>query len=63
MKLEELRVDSAVSGLLPNETATIVGVQWFGTDAVELTYKDARGSVANELLFRDAETRLVSTSG
>lgn len=58
MKLEELRVESAVSGLLPNETATIVGVQWFGTDAVEVTYKDARGSVANELLFRDAETRL-----
>ncbi len=58
MKLEELRADSAVSGLLPNETATIVGVQWFGTDAVEVTYKDARGSVANELLFRDAEMRL-----
>jgi hypothetical protein len=33
-------------------------VQWFGPDAVEVTYKDPKGTVANELVFRDAEARL-----
>ncbi|WP_407121466.1 hypothetical protein [Bradyrhizobium sp. STM 3561] len=37
---------------------TVVNVQWFGSDAVELTYKDASGKVGNELLYRDREADL-----
>lgn len=58
MKLEALKPDAAVRGLLHGGSATVVSVRWFGTDAVEVTYKDAGGVVANEILFRDAEDRL-----
>ena len=37
---------------------TVVSVQWFGSEAVELTYKTQAGAVANELLYRHDETRL-----
>jgi superfamily II DNA or RNA helicase len=36
----------------------VVGVQWFGSEALELTYKTAAGKVANELLYREDEARL-----
>jgi len=36
----------------------VVSVQWFGSQALELTYKTATGKVANELLYRDDEARL-----
>ena len=37
---------------------TVVSVQWFGGDALELTYKTPEGAVANELLYRHDEDRL-----
>ncbi|NJD66811.1 MAG: DUF3883 domain-containing protein [Chloroflexi bacterium] len=57
-KLEELLPNAVVSGLLPDRLVTVVGVQWFGSDALELTYKDPAGKVANELLYRHDEERL-----
>ena len=36
----------------------MVSVQWFGSQALELTYKGPTGRVANELLYRHDEPRL-----
>ena len=58
MKLEELHANSAVKGILSDEIATVVNVRWFGSDAVELTYKTSTGKVANEILYRHDEARL-----
>lgn len=58
MKLDDLRPTAAVRGILPDSLVTVVSVQWFGTNALELTYKTATGKVANELLYRDDEARL-----
>ncbi len=58
MKLEDLRPQAVVRGVLPDRTVTVVNVQWFGTDALELTYKDPAGRVANVLLYRDDEPRM-----
>ena len=58
MRLEELKPRCTVRGVLPDEVVTVVSVQWFGSEAVELTYKTASGSVTNELLFRNDEARL-----
>ena len=58
MRLEDLRPNSAVRGVHPDGLVTVVSVQWFGSAAVELTYKTPAGTVANELLYRDAEDRL-----
>jgi len=56
--LESLQPNAAVRGILPDALVTVVNVQWFGSDALELTYKDPAGKVANTLLYRDDEPRL-----
>ncbi|TVR79632.1 MAG: DUF3883 domain-containing protein [Rhodospirillales bacterium] len=57
-RLEELQPGTSVHGVLPSGIATVVSVQWFGSEALELTYKDPTGKVANELLYRHDEPRL-----
>jgi SNF2 family DNA or RNA helicase len=57
-KLEELQINASVQGILPNSLISVVSVQWFGSEALELTYKDPAGKVANELLYRHDEPRL-----
>lgn len=60
-KLEDLRPNTSVKGILPDCLVTVVSVQWFGSEALELTYKDPSGKVANELLFRHDENRVEVT--
>ncbi len=57
-KLEDLQPNAVLRGLLPDSMATVVNVQWFGSEALELTYKTPSGKVANELLYRHDEPRL-----
>lgn len=56
-RLEDLRPNAAVKGILPDAMVTVVTTQWFGSEALELTYKTAAGKVANELLYRHDEAR------
>jgi SNF2 family DNA or RNA helicase len=56
--LEELRPNGVVRGVLPDGLVTVVNAQWFGSDALELTYKDSTGRVGNVLLYRSDEPRL-----
>ncbi len=58
MQLEQLQTNTAIRGILPDALVTVVSVQWFGSEALELTYKTPTGKVANELLYRDDESRL-----
>jgi superfamily II DNA or RNA helicase len=58
MKLEDLTPNTSVRGILPDTLVTVVNVQWFGSEALELTYKDPGGRVANQLLYRHDEPRL-----
>jgi superfamily II DNA or RNA helicase len=58
MRLEDLQPNAAVRGVLPDQLVTVVSVQWFGSQALELTYKGPTGRVANELLYRHDEPRL-----
>src|SRR5258706_3282571 len=57
-RLEDLTPTAAVRGILPDSLVTVVSVQWFGSEALELTYKAADGKVANQLLYRHDESRL-----
>ena len=61
-KLEDLRPSAAVRGVLPDALVTVVNITWFGTQALELTYKTPTGKVANELLYRHDEARLEVTA-
>ncbi len=57
-RLEDLKPNAAVRGILPDSLATVVNVQWFGSEALELTYKTPTGKVANVLLYRHDEPHL-----
>lgn len=57
-KLEDLTPNASVRGILPDSLVTVVSVQWFGSEALELTYKTPAGRVANELLYRHDESRI-----
>ena len=37
MKLEDLQANAAVRGILSDGLVTVVSVQWFGSEALELT--------------------------
>jgi hypothetical protein len=57
-RLEDLLPGATVNGILPDQAVTVVSVHWFGSEALELTYKTAAGRVANQLLYRSDESRL-----
>lgn len=57
-KLEDLKRGAAVKGILPDCLVTVVDVQWYGSAAIELTYKDPAGKPNVELLYRDREPTL-----
>jgi hypothetical protein len=43
-RLEDLQPTTAVRGILPDQVVTVVSVQWFGSEALELIYKAPSGS-------------------
>lgn len=57
-KLEDLQPNAAVRGILTDGLVTVVSVQWYGSEALELTYKNPDGRPASELLYRHDETRI-----
>src|SRR5438477_10838210 len=56
--LEDLQPNASVRGILPDRLVTVTSVQWFGSEALELTYKDPAGRLGNQLLYRHDEPRL-----
>src|SRR6202790_976640 len=57
-KLEDLKRGAAVKGILPDCLVTVIDVKWYGSAAVELTYKDPSGKPSVVLLYRDREPSL-----
>ena len=58
MTLEDLKPNAAVRGILAEGLATVVNVEWHGSDALTLIYRSPDGRVAEEILYRDDEPRL-----
>jgi SNF2 family DNA or RNA helicase len=56
-RLEDITPGAAIKGIFPDALVSAVNVQWFGSEALELTYKDATGRVGNQLLYRHDEPR------
>ena len=56
--LEDIKPNCMIRGVLPTGAVTVISVRWFGSSALELTYKDATGKVGNELIYRDREPDL-----
>ena len=57
-KLEDLKRGAAVKGILADCLVTVVDVKWYGSAAIELTYKDPSGKPGLDLLYRDREPSL-----
>jgi len=57
-KLEDLIPNAAVRGILADCVVTVIHVDWFGSEALDLTYKTPEGKPASELLYRHDETRI-----
>ncbi|HEV2471260.1 MAG TPA: SNF2-related protein, partial [Chthonomonadales bacterium] len=53
--LEELTPNTSLRGILPERLVTVTGVRWFGSNALELTYKDSGGRLGSRLLYRTDE--------
>jgi hypothetical protein len=49
VRLEELKKGTRLKGLLTRDTITIVDIQWHGSSALELTYKDSTGKPGLEI--------------
>jgi superfamily II DNA or RNA helicase len=57
-RLEDLTPGARVRGVFPDRAVTVVQVEWHGTNAITLTYRDDNGRSDHEVLYRDAESRL-----
>lgn len=57
-KLEQLTTNAAVKGRSLPGIVSVVSTEWHGTGSLTLTFKDAAGRVAQQLLYRDDEPGL-----
>ena len=57
-KLEELKAGTTVKGLSSTGLAKAVQIEWFGEQAVKVTYENAAGGVQNRLVYRNEENTL-----
>jgi SNF2 family DNA or RNA helicase len=62
-RLEDITVGASVVGIAGNVPVTVVAVKWYGNAVLEVTFKDARGQLASQLLYREDEERLDVKSG
>lgn len=58
LALDDLKPGVTIRGILPDTPVTVVSVQWYGTEALTLVYRDPSGKVADLLLYRSDEARL-----
>jgi SNF2 family DNA or RNA helicase len=57
-RLEDLKQGAQVKGIDSSGPVSVINVKWFGSDVVELTYRDQKGQPHSELLYRDREADL-----
>ena len=58
MELEDLQIDAHIDGLVPGQSVQIVQIRSVGDDACKVTYRDGKGSLAEQLVFRADARRL-----
>jgi hypothetical protein len=58
IQLEELRPSAYVGSIIADCLVSVVGVQWDGSEALELTHKELAGRPTNDLLDRHADAPL-----
>jgi len=62
-RLEDLTVGASVTGLVGSASVSVVAAKWHGNAVLEITFKDAKGQLADQLLYREDEERLSVADG
>ncbi|MDR1031010.1 MAG: DEAD/DEAH box helicase family protein, partial [Treponema sp.] len=62
-RLEEMTSGSSILGIVGQKPVTIVAVKWYGNAVLEITFKDAKGRLASQLLYREDEARIELIDG
>jgi hypothetical protein len=61
-RLEEVSAGALVRGITPHGLAKVVGVDWYGDQAIKVVYEEVDGTAKSRLLFRhDAADLLAPT--
>ena len=63
IRLEEMKAGTVVRGITPEGFAKVVGVDWYGDQAIKVVYEESDGAVKNRLLYRDDEPTLEIANG
>ncbi|KLV52773.1 helicase-related protein [Citrobacter sp. MGH104] len=58
LKLEEIKKDAQIRGIIEGQVVRVVTVEPIGEHALTVYYKDNQGSLAERMLFRSDETNL-----
>lgn len=61
VKLEDIKKDSVLNGIIPNQSVKIVGTDRIGDDSLSIFYKDSQGKLGERMLFRSDEESLSLT--
>jgi SNF2 family DNA or RNA helicase len=62
-RLEDITIGASVVGIAGGSPVSVVAVKWHGTNAMTVTFKNAAGNVAEQILYREDEERLDVTDG
>ena len=53
MKLDDIRVGSALQGVIAGHTITVDAINWHGTQCLTLTFRDETGGPDSRLCYED----------
>lgn len=57
-RLEEMTVGSNLLGVAGAESVNVISVKWYGTAAIEITYRDSKGQLGDRIVYREDETSI-----
>lgn len=57
-KLENIIKGTYLNGVIPNQMVEVIDADWYGSNVIEITFKDSYGNPNNEILYRDNEPNL-----
>ena len=62
-RLEDITIGTNITGIAGGSPVSIVAVKWHGTNAMTVTFRNASGNVAEQILYREDEERLNVVDG
>ena len=58
VRLEDVTVGASIAGIAGSVPVNIVATKWHGTNAMTVTFKNANGTVEEQILYRENEEQL-----